>query len=286
VSTTVAEIGGRKAALVDVRFKFGDGRGGTMYGAVTEIPGRNFFLATIAPDRTARAGERARHDLVARVDWRSPPPESTYGATMKAGGVESKLPADFRPARDDEWTAISPQLAKLGREDLSACWTAIRPHPMAAPDVLVTCPAAVFLGVVDEHSFDTADAQVRAKVFGASLDPGTPVPLADRLGFLYVPRDGLAMGAVPQASGLAVTYGLGEAGMGDAVRAAMTSSTWDGPHPAAGGDVLSYWLTERTFSPQVLCPALGCLGLGIVLVGGVGGTIAVRSRRKAGEEDE
>lgn len=287
-ATSVTEIAGRKVALVDVGFQFGTGGHGTMYGAVLEIPGRDLMVATISADRFGRAGQSARKDLVARLDHKDPPPTSTFGATVKLGAVQTKLPDDFRPSLDSEWNAISPTLAKFGREDWTDCWTAIRPRPLRAPDVLASCPSPLHLGVVDAYSFGTAEELVRAKLFGKALDPGTLVELSDRVGFLYTPRDGLAMGAAPTATGVAALWGLGESGMGDAVRASLTGTTFDGPHPADGGEVLSYWLTSRTFSPQVLCPALCCVGGGGVIVAAGIGTVMLRSRRKnadAGEDD-
>ncbi|MCA9489328.1 MAG: hypothetical protein KC621_05380 [Myxococcales bacterium] len=283
--SSVEEIAGRKVALVDVGFQFGDGGRGTMYGAVLEIPGRDFLIATISPDRFSKAAQRARRDLVERLEHSDPPPASTFGETVKLGGVETVLPDDFRPALDSEWSAVSPTLAKFGREDWTDCWIAIRPLPMKAPDVLASCPSPLRLGVVDAYSFDTAEETVRAKLFGKALDPGTMVELPDRVGFLYAPRDGLAMGAVPTASGVASTWGLGESNMSDAVRATLTHTTFDGPHPVEGGEVLSYWVGERTFSPQVLCPSLCCVGAGVIVVG-AGGLVAMRGRRRNDEEDD
>lgn len=282
---SVEEIAGRKVALVDVGFQFGDGRPGTMYGAVIEIPGRDFMLATISPDRFASAGKRARRDLVERLDHEDAPPPSTFGATVKLGGVETHLPDDFRPALDSEWSAVSPTLAKFGREDWTDCWIAVRPLPLKTPDVLASCPSPLRLGVVDAYSFDTAEETVRAKLFGKALDPGAMVELPDRVGFLYTPRDGLAMGAVPTAAGVAATWALGDAGMGDAVRATLTQTTFDGPHPVEGGEVVSYWLTERTFSPQVLCPSLCCVGAGVMVVA-AGGLVAMRGRRRRDDDEE
>lgn len=274
------EVGGRKVAFVDVAFKFGDGNPGTMYGATVEVDGQDFHLATIAPDRFAGAGKKAREDLVARLEFTTPPPASTYGATVTAEGVTTVLPEGWRPTLDAEWRALVPSLARLGLEDVTGCWIAVRPVPTKTPDAMVTCARRMHLGVVDEHSFAAADEQVRAALFG-KIPAGVPVPLADRTGLLYTPKDGVAFGVVPDAEGAAVTWALGEGDLGPAVRAAMAGSTYGGPHPVELGDQVSYWLTARTFSPQVLCPALSCVGLGGALVVGVAGVALGMSRRRS-----
>lgn len=286
-ATRIEEIGGRKAAFVDAEFRFaGGGDKGVLYGATFEIAGQDLHLATITGRARAGLAERSRADLARRLDFQGPGPASTYGATVEATGTTTKLPDDWRPLLDAEWNHVTGTLGKLGLEDVTGCWTAIRPRAMAAPDLMVTCPRNVQLGVVDEHSFETADQAVRDKLFGKSVPPATLVEVGDRVGFLYVPRDGLAFGAVPNARGVAVTWAIGEGPLGDAVRQAMQASTQSGPHPVETGEKISYWLTERTFSPQVLCPALCCLGgVGMVVVLAAG-VILLRGRRRPTEEDE
>lgn len=285
-ASRLGEASGRKVAFVDVAFRFGDGAPGTMYGATIEVAGQDVHLATVAPDRFAAAGKRAREELVARLEFVGPPPASTFGAEVTAKGVTTKLPDDWRPSLDQEWNQLVPSLAKLGFEgDMTDCWIAVRPRPAATPDAMVTCPRPLSLGVVDEHSAAAADEVVRKALFG-SIPAGVPVALADRTGLLYTPKEGIAFGVVPDAEGVAVTWSLGAGDLGPAVRAAMERSTYGGPHPVSTGEVLSYWLTARTFSPQVLCPALGCVGLGGVLVVGAGAVALGLARRKGEGEGE
>jgi hypothetical protein len=284
-ATALTELGGRKVAFVDVGFQFGDGNRGTMYGATVEVEGKNFHFATVSPDRFSGAGKKARQDLVARLEYSRPPPPSTFGAEVAAKGLTTKLPDDWRPSLDAEWTQLVPSLAKLGLEDVTDCWIAVRPKPNTTPDAMVTCARKASLGVVDEHSAAAADEVVRKSFFG-SIPPGVPVALADRTGLLYTPKDGVAFGVVPDAEGVAVTWALGDGDLGPAVRAAMERSTYGGPHPVTTGETISYWLTARTFSPQVLCPALGCVGLGGALVVGAGAVALGLSRRRGGGDEE
>jgi hypothetical protein len=283
-ATRVAEVAGRKVAFVDVGFQYRDGGRGTMYGASIEVDGKDFHLATITPDKVAAAGKRAREDLVGRLEFTSPPPVSTFGAEVAAKGLTTKLPDDWRPSLDAEWTALTPSLAKLGLEDVTDCWIAVRPHPAGTPDAMVTCNRRLELGVVDEYSFAAADDVVRGKFFG-KIPPAAPVALPDRTGLVYTPKDDVAFGVVPDAEGVAVTWALGRGDLGPAVRAAMERTTYTGPHPVSTNEQVTYWLTARTFSPQVLCPVLGCLGLGGVLVLGVGAVGAMAMRRRGGSEE-
>lgn len=286
-AASLTDVGSRTMAYVDVGFAFGDGKRGTMYGATVEVDGKNFHFAAVSPDRFAAAGKRARQDLVARLAFVRPPPVSTFGAEVAAKGVTTRLPDDWRPTLDAEWTQLVPSLAKLGFEgDMTDCWIAVRPRPAATPDAMVTCPRPLSLGVVDEHSAAAADEVVRKALFGP-IPAGLPVALADRTGLLYAPKEGIAFGVVPCAEGVSVTWSLGAGDLGPAVRAAMERSTYAGPHPVTTGETIAYWLTARTFSPQVLCPALGCLGAAGALAVAAG-AVAFGLSRRAGppEADE
>lgn len=289
-SAKIEDVGGRKAAFLDAGFEFGNtGKRGAAAGATLEIVGQNVHLMTVGPAASARAVERARTELARRLEFPGGPPPSTYGTEVSITGAKTTLPADWRPPLDSEWNAVvaahADTLQKLGVEDVTGCWTAIRTKPMAAPDLMVSCNRNVRLGVVDEHSWESGEATARERLFGKSLPPGQRLDLADRIGFVYAPRDGLAMGVVPHEPGVAVVWAMGDGDLGASVRDAMKGSTFAGAHPVETGEVVSYWLTERTFSPQVLCPALCCLGAGVVVVAAVG-LVALRPRKRSDEDDE
>lgn len=286
----VGDVNGRKVAWVDLGFEFGDsGQRGRAAGATIEIEGQDLHLMTVGPERVGRAVERGRGDLVERLEFPGGPLASTYGAEVSARGVKAKLPPDWRPPLDSEWSAVvaahAGTLEKLGVTDVTGCWTAIRTRPVDDPDLMVGCDRPVFLGVVDEYSWAHGEATARERLFGASMPAGERVDLADRIGFLYTPREGLAMGVVPAEHGVAVTWAMGQGELGPSVGATMQGSTFSGPHPVETGEVVSYWLTQRTFSPQVLVPAACGLGGAVGLVAGVG-MLAMRGRRRTDEDDE
>jgi hypothetical protein len=212
-------------------------------------------------------------------------PELAYGGSVKTERVTSDLPDGWRELVEGEIDTVTPPLLKLGLEDLTGCWTAIRPRAGAQPDVMVTCPRKLHVGVVDEHSFAAQDELVRNKLFGP-LDPGTMVALGDRNGFLYAPRDGLAMGAAPDGEWMSVTWALGEGPLAEDVRAAVASSVFPEPHAVTSGDQASYWLQHRWDSPLVLGPLCCLCGGGTFLLALVGGVVALRSRRRPADDDE
>lgn len=285
-ATSAEDVGDRKFAFVDMNFSASPAGAVAMRGATTEIAGRNFHLAVISGRKFARAAERERAEIVRRLEFTTPLADPGYGGTVETERVTTQLPPDWRPLQEGEIDVVTPQLVKLGLEDLTGCWTAIRPRPGQSAGVMVTCSRPLHLGVVDADSFGEHEVTVREKLFGPSLPPGTPVEMPDRTGFLFAPRDGLAMGAAPDGEQVSVTWALGDGPLGDSVGGALRGTTFRNPHTATAGDQLWYWVRHRTFSPPVLCPSLCCLGsvgaLGILVVS-VG---MLRSRRRSDEDDE
>jgi hypothetical protein len=276
----VGPVAGRNVALVDAEFGIPKASGrATLRGATLEVAGKNVHIAVVAPDRLAKAAEAERRAILERLDVRAGPAEVAFGSKVTAEHVETTLPADFRPPLEAEQDAVAAVVEKLAILDLVGCFTAIRPVAGAEPDVLVTCSEQLTLGVVDSYSFEDADRAVREKTFGTKADvpPAESVALNDRMAFLYAPRDGFVVGVAPHDGGVARFWALGQpAGeLPEAVRAAMRSSTFSGPHPAAFGQQVSYWVSYRPFSPAVLCPALTLLGL----IGGLCFGIVTLARR-------
>lgn len=283
----IESIAGRPVALIDATFAFGKGGApGVLRGATLEIAGQNFHLATISSARSEAACERERRALIERLDVHTEPEPGRFGAAVEAQGISAKLPPDWRPPFKAELATLNEGLAGIGVDDLSTCWTALRPVAGGPPDVMATCQGGLLLGVVDEHSFEAVDPIVRERMFGAvEVAPAELLQLEDRVGFAYTPRDGLAVGVVPYDQGVSRTWVLGQGDLSSALQAVVVSSSFSGPHPASLGDQLSYWLVHRTTSPVVLCPLLGCLGAGGALGLGLLGLLMRGSRNKYADFD-
>jgi hypothetical protein len=163
---------------------------------------------------------------------------------------------------------VAQLAAKLGVEDLTPCWSAIRPLANAEPELLLTCPAGAQLGVVDSFSFAGVDAALRPVLFGkAEVAAAKPVTAASgHTGFLYVlPAQGraIAMAVVPYGQGVARTWALGPGG--EAFEPLLTGlvggSSYEGAHPAGVGDQVAYWVSYRPTSPVTLGAGFGVLAL-------------------------
>ena len=280
------DVGGRTFAFVDVDFGLSKAGAIALRGATAEIAGSNLHLAVIAPQRLARAAERERSEIVRRLEFTVPVEDAGYGGTVRTDRVGTRLPEGWRPLQPGELDVVTPQLVKLGLEDLTGCWTAIHPRPAQSPDVMVTCGRPLHVGVVDAHSAAEQEAIVREKLFGPSVPAGTLVEMPDRNGFVYVPREGLAMGAAPDSEQVSVTWALGDRNLGEAVTGALVGSTYASPHAVSAGNRLWYWLRHRTLSPQVACPSLCCLGSVGLLGFGVVSVFAMRSRRKPSDDPD
>lgn len=288
----VRTIAGRPTARVELTFGLGAGLQGAMSGATFAVEGSMVHLATIAAERRSTLGQEALEVLLGRLEARKPPADAPDGQTVAAAGMSAKLPPGWRPPIGREAALVGRAAAKLGVEVGERCWSALRPRANAEPDVLITCPGALALGVVDAYSFAGADAEIRAHVFGEA-----PVPAATMLtaasgqtGFLYRPDLAgrtLAMAVVPYGEGVSRTWAIGAPDQGDAFAAALTAlvggATYEGAHPAGLGDQIRYHLTWRPTSPVTLGAAgglLAVLALGAFLL-----TRALRSGTRTDDLD-
>jgi hypothetical protein len=286
-SSSVEQVNGHSYAYVDVSFDLKGAGTVVLKGAVTEIDGKDFLIGVLAPARLSSVAAKDRAEVVRRLEFTTPVPPVEYGGTVKTGRVTTKLPAGWRALSPYEVDSVSQKLLDLGIDDLTNCWTAVRPRVGDAPDVMATCSKPVHFGVVDEFSLAAADEVAHAKLFGKKAPPGSLVAMPDRSGLLYAPKDGLAFGVAPDGDQAAVTWALGQGPLGDVVSAAMTGSSFTAPHAVTPQDQIDYWLYSRTFSPMVLCPT-GCLCAGAAFVVAlVGGTVMLMSRRRrTGDEDD
>ncbi|MBX2799399.1 MAG: hypothetical protein KTR31_17115 [Myxococcales bacterium] len=267
-ATQVAAASGRPAAMVDASFRFGEGGPeGVLRGATVEIKHQNLHVAVIGSARARAQVERQRRAIAEGLDFHEEPAKPFFGATLEAKGISTQLPKEWRPPFDAEMSEVNAVAGRIGVSDLEPCWTALRPRAGTSPDVMVTCQGGLLLGVVDEHSFEAADALLRDRMFGdVDVAVAEQVDLDDRVGFLYSPREGLAVGVVPYDKGVARTWVLGAEANAEAAKAVLQQSSYSGPHPASVGERVTYWLVHRTTSLPVLATLAGLL----VLLGLVG----------------
>jgi hypothetical protein len=90
---------------------------------------------------------------------------------------------------------------------------------------------------------------------------------------------------IPDSDQVSVTWALGDGPLGEEVRGTLASATFTAPHAISSDDQMNYYLTYQWASPIVLCP-LGCVGLGLIGVVGVGISVARGSRRSRTDDDE
>jgi len=289
-STQLVEIRRRKIALVDAAFGLGkSGARGVAHGASLEVAGHDLHILTIAPERLARAAENERRGILERLDVRTAPTEVTFGGPITGAHLQTVLPPDFREPLPAENEALSDVVSQLPLTDLQGCFTAIRPVAGESPDILVACPEReIELGVVDEYTFAAVDAAVRGRTFGATAEiaPAEPIQLHDRMGLLFAPRDGLALGVVGHDQGVTRFWALGQpdGDLAGTVRATMRNATFSGPHPVKFGQQATYWLRYRNTSPVVLMPGITCVFLAVVLAWGIT-TLALRPRRRRAHDE-
>lgn len=281
--SAVDTIGGRKVARFELAFDFGKDLKGALSGATIEVAGKDLHLAMMTASARSFLLPPAMQGVLERSEFRKPPAPLAFGGQVEGAGVSATLPEGWRPPLPNEVGVVAGEARKLGLDDISACWTALRPHVGVKPDIMVTCQKGMLLGVVDDFSFDGVDATLRGKLF-----PGTEVPAAEkvantdgRVGLFYRPTLGahtLRLGVMPYGDGVAMTWLLGQSGeeadFDAAVRHVLSTAAYTGDHPAGLGEVASYYVTYRPTSP----PVLGLAGVVVVLIGGI---VFLATRKKA-----
>jgi hypothetical protein len=264
--TKLGSLKGQAIALTAVSFRFDSEKGaeGWLYAASVPIEGQMFHLATVATSRRKSKALRQRDELVQRLDVRSKAAELGWGAAVNAAGIQSTLPKDWRPVLEIEKPFLAADFKLLGVTKPEDCWTAVRPHPIDDPSVMVTCPGSLWVGVVDEHSFEGVDADVRKGLFGAAeVAPSRKLTVGDRLGFIYQPPLAdrqFVVGAVPYSKGIGRTWALGPAGaepLTAAVEQVVRGSQYEGEHPVGAMDYINYAFKYRLFLALIPVLLLG-----------------------------
>lgn len=288
VSSEIRKVGKRDVAMFELAVEASAGKG-VMFGTAEATDGHVFHMMVMTGSRNRAAGKRAIDAFVERLDIQTPPAELEWGAEVSAGGHTAKLPIDWRPVLATEKDVFKRHSKDLGVAESSDCWTAIRPHGPSAPDVMLACGAPIFLGVVDEHSFEGTEVAVREKLFGGGADQVEPAlerEVGDRLGFRYLADLGsrkMALGVVPTADGVMRVWTVTQGeDAGTALDSILSSSRFEGEHPADLGETVSYYLAYRPFSPMVLGPA----GLLLLLLGGGAAGLFAMTRKKPLVDDD
>lgn len=270
----VRDIAGHPVARFELDYAMGDVKY-AMSGATFGVEGQVVHVALIGLGSKATEGAKALDAILAKAEYRKPPKAAVEGADLTAPGIQSKLPAGWHIPVEVEATELQGPARELGIDDLTGCWTAVRGHANAAPDVLFACPGKLNLGVVDDYSFEGVDAQLRERFFkGAPLHGVEKVATQDgHLGFLYTfdaAAGTLATGIVPFGAGVARIYAYAPSVKDPAfeatVRTLITDSKFEGTHPAGFGQYFTYYLKYRPFSPMVIVPALLVIGLAALIV--------------------
>lgn len=279
----VADIAGRPTARTSLTFAFGKDLEGAFEGATFAVEGKMVHVAVLTAKRRADKAADALSGVLARSEVRRPPAATAYGAQVTGAGTTVKLPSGWRVPLERELSTVAKRAELLGIEDLTDCWTGLRPRAATDPDLLVTCGAGLNLGVVDAYSASDVDATLRERIFG-----GVEVGEADildnqdgRVTFLYAPNLGahsLRVGIAPYGAGIARTWALGAAGadaiLDGAVRKVLLEADYGEPHPAGAAEWVTYYVTYRPTS----APVLGAAALLVLVVGG--GIMGLRGGRK------
>ena len=240
------------------------------------------FVRVVAAKRASRQAEQDLRSTLTSLTLDSGPLEASTSSVESEAGFGATLADGWRVPFRGELDLVREITAKLGEESLSpeACWVAIRPPAVGAPDILYACRAPYHVGPLDAYSFEAVEAEEHQRWFGRAekkVPNAEQVTVGDRVGMLYRPP--VASGPVrlalaPFDGGMMTLWGIAggatEAELDETMRELISTVTFSGPNggaPIVGvGSWLSYYARHRSSSPIVWGPVLGVLGLGAVLV--------------------
>lgn len=296
-STAVEQINGRQTAKARLTFRLDGGKGpeGVFHAAAIQGAGHVIHIRTVAAERNEKKAIAALDDVLEQLQLDKAPLPVEGPAVSTEAGFAATLPAGWRAPLAVELDAVLEITAKLGQEKLApeTCWVAIRPPAVGDPDVIFACSSYLYLGPVDEHSFEGVETEVHERFFGRVE---TPVPAAekvqigDRLGFYFRPpreTHPLRLAVAPYGAGdIMQMWGLGNhldaGGLDEAMMALLGTVQFTGPEggkPMIGVDRwVSYYLKYRPTSPVVLGPVAALLALV--------GALAFRKKKPTLDPDE
>lgn len=289
VDQEVIDLGGRKTGHVTLKVVVKGGKGVAEVYAV-EGAGHTVHARVVTGARKAKTATTTLRTLIETVRIDQAPFTTKSGKVASdQGGFELTLPEGWRvplQAEDDE---VAKVVGTIGIEEIDrSCVVGVRARAVDNPDVTLLCPTALHLDPLDEHSFEGVEATLHEQFFGrakAEVPVGEAVTIGDRMGVYFRPpaaTGSFRLAIAPYDQGMLTWWGVGSDGLDADLMKMQSSVAFTGPNggaPIVRADRwLSYYLTYRPTSPLVLGPL-------VLLVGLIGGAIALARRRKPAYED-
>ena len=144
------------------------------------------------------------------------------------------------------------------------------------------------MGVVDEHSFDGVDLDIRKGLFGAApVAAARKLEMGDRFAFVYQPPLGerqFVVGAVPYSKGIGRSWALGPTGaepLTPSLEQVLRASKYEGEHPAGAMDYIVY-----AFKHRFLLALIPVLLLAVLILGGLSLLFSARRKSPYDEDSE
>jgi len=275
-SSRIDTTAGRRTLWTTTEFQFGSGKPGVAQAAVFAGRGHMIHIRVLGNIRNQSRGKAALQTFVETFKLKLVPSTEETEVSSK-DGFSTTLPEGWRAPIGGEVERVRSVTDQvMGAESGTAkCWVGIRPVAIGSPDVMLGCMRPWFGGPVDEHSLASVDEEIGTLLFRearAKIPAAEGVPVGDRFGLMYRPREGdnpIRMVVAPYEKGLVTLTAVGEGLDGEAldvsIRSAAKGTTFSGPNggkPIIRADrLVGYYLVHRTTSPIVLGPILGLIGL-------------------------
>ena len=265
VRAEVVEWGGGPAAAIEIAYTYKSGQAAVLHQRSVAIAGQVMHVSTTAMGWTANRSGPALAKWLDAIEIEKPAKWDSEGMERETSFM-SPMPMGWRHPFGSELSETRKLAADRVKIPIDGdCWVVIQPYAPGDTDLLFSCRAHRFLGVVDEHSYPGADALIRERFFaGISLEDPRIVETGDRLSLIYTLPDmggqSIRVGVTPYADGLVMTYGATiperVSGVESALDGALQNMTFVGPDGGRHPVGLAAWLSyAASYRPELLAAA-------------------------------
>ncbi|HJN73721.1 MAG TPA: hypothetical protein QGF58_07300 [Myxococcota bacterium] len=287
VSTGVVDVDGTKRAEIELSYRFNGQQQALLLQRSFPVSGRTVHVSAMAVTRNRSRAEDALDTWDEHLEIGKPAEDtSTLNDFGAPAGYETQLPPGWRNPLKTELGETRRLASELLKHEIEpdTCWVAVHPYPDGEAALMLSCGAyPLYIGVIDEHSFEGQDLGIRQHFFGASAETVKSASRVttgadERLAFLYtlpeIQDRFIEMAVAPYDQGQVLTWAVtrpkGE-GDGDlsqvdtAIRGSVDAMRFDGPdgalHPIGLAFWVDYLVSYRKADPIVFGPVLVVLAL-------------------------
>ena len=286
VSTEVVEVDGQRRAEIELKYRYNGQHQAVLVQRSFAVSGRTVHLSAMAVTRNRSRAEAALDTWQQHLEIGKPAEDLEPLTEFGSEGFTTQLPPGWRNPLKSELSEARRLASEVVKQEVDSetCWIAVHPYPDGESALMLSCGQyPLYVGVIDEHSFEGQDLGIREHFFGKNAETVHSASRLqtgedERLAFFYtlpeIQDRFVQMAVSPYDQGMVLTYAATRpkgGGDGDlpqvdaATRSSVGAMRFDGPegaeHPIGLALWVNYLVTYRKADPIVFGPVLLVLGL-------------------------